>query len=448
MPFLRVLFFFLLGIIAQTCFEVPYSILGILALLFFVIATRPVISKSYDFRFLFGVGLALTLFASAACLTQQAWEKSEWNDTQIADYQARIIDDPVRKPKTMMCKVRLLDIDKQVVVYVPIDEYSENLVAGDRIDFRSELVSAPPYQKRRGIAASGFVRWNEWQAVHHSRDDGHFFENIQIKALSVRQNLIHRLQSMIHKPDSYSVAAGLVFGYRNEIDKELQETFARIGAAHILAISGSHFAILFGTLYFILSFGGNSRKAKITKQVLLIPLMWGFAFLTGLSPSVIRAALMLMLWGIGEAMGVRSLTLNTVFAAAFLMLIFQPLFLFDVGFQLSFAAVIAIILINPYLVKQYKSRNPLIQYVWELSCVSVSAQLGVLPLSLYYFRQFPVLFLLTNLLLIPLSAVLIIAIPVALILQVFLGDAAVLVVPLNWLLEAFINIARSLDINR
>jgi competence protein ComEC len=257
--------------------------------------------------------------------------------------------------------------------------------------------------------------------------------------------LLDRLHTIVPDRQSYAVAAALMFGYRNELDDTLMQSFRNIGAAHILAISGTHFAILFGMLYFLLSFIGNSRKGRLIKQLILLPFVWGFAFLTGFSPSVIRAALMLTIWGVGEAFASRSFSLNTVAVAAFFMLLFYPLYLFDVGFQLSFMAVIAILLINPYLTKLYESKNPLIQYGWGLCCVSVSAQVGVLPLSVYYFHQVPVFFLLTNLFLLPLAAALLFLIPVSLLLHTLFGQVAWLMFPVNRFLEGFISVTKALD---
>jgi competence protein ComEC len=121
------------------------------------------------------------------------------------------------------------------------------------------------------------------------------------------------------------------------------------------------------------------------------------------------------------------------------MLLYNPFNLFDIGFQLSFLAVLAILLINPYLVILYKSRNPIIQYVWELSCVSTSAQLGTAPLSMYYFHQFPLLFLVTNLFAIPMTTIILGLLPLSLLLQFLLGNHSWLMWPLNKSLNWFIS---------
>jgi competence protein ComEC len=453
-PFLRPLLFFIVGIVFQFHKDISFPVifsLVFISLLFILLSYFPRLNKQYNFRFLFGFGLSVLLVASAVFLTKISWKKSEWKiDTATHLYKGQLLDEPVLKPKTYQCKIRIVAAeetvykqvaDKKVVVYIPIDSLSRRLVAGETLSFYGQLEQSPSYLRKQSFAATGFIRKDNWVMEQNANQSF----SILLSALSVRRDLLARLQEIIPDHSSYAVAAALMFGYRDEIDKDLQQAFINIGAAHILAISGSHFSVLFGMLYFMLSFIGNSRKGKLIKQLILFPLIWGFAFLTGFSPSVIRAALMLSIWGIGDAFFYKSFTLNTVAITAFFMLLFNPLYLFDVGFQLSFLAVVSIILVNPRLVKVYKSRNPMIQYTWELCCVSVSAQIGVLPVSIYYFHQIPVIFLATNICLIPLSAILLFLIPVSLLFHALLGAFPLILFPLNKTLDFFISITRTLD---
>ncbi|MDR0542188.1 MAG: ComEC family competence protein [Dysgonamonadaceae bacterium] len=451
-PFLRLLLFFIAGIIVPFYRDIPGVVICILiftATLCLILSFIPGLKRQYRFRFLFGTGLACLLFSVSILITKSIQRQSEWNlPKENYLYQAIIIDEPTTKPKTRMCKIRILSAEKTVhamisgkkaVIYIPKDSVSQTLVAGNCLLFYGQLDPAPPYLKKQSVAATGFIREN----YRILPPDSVAAFSIRLKALSVRRILLHRLRQMIPDPDSYSIAAALMFGYRNEVDDTLMQSFRNIGAAHILAISGTHFAILFGMLYFLLSFIlSNSRKGRRLKQGILLPLAWAFAFLTGFSPSVVRAVLMLTVWGVGEICAYRAFTLNTVATAAFFMLMFNPLYLFDVGFQLSFLAVISIILLNPHLVKLYESRNPALRYLWELNCVSISAQVGVLPLSVYYFHQFPLIFLLTNICLLPLASVLLCLIPVSLWLHYLFDEAHWLLYPLNRTLDFFISTVR------
>jgi competence protein ComEC len=312
---------------------------------------------------------------------------------------------------------------------LPIDSCSSALEVGERILFYGEIAEG-----------RGFVRPGCWSKTTDKASFSFVFA-----ALHLRKQLLTPLKRIIPDPDAYSFAAALMFGYRAEMDKELRQSFANVGAAHILSVSGLHFSIVFGMIYFLLGMLSNSPRGRISKQLIALPLLWGFAFLTGFSPPVIRSVIMISIWGIGSAFFQRAYSINTLSIAAFFMLLFYPLYLFDVGFQLSFLSVASILIFNPYLVKLYQSRNPMINYVWQLNCVSITAQTGILPLVIYYFHQFPLVFMLSNLLLLPLVSVIMFLIPVCLILQGLLGTYAWIAFPVNTALKFFLNIIRSLD---
>ncbi|GHT53510.1 hypothetical protein AGMMS49982_16620 [Bacteroidia bacterium] len=431
------------------------------------------------------MGLGVGLFAAGAFATQLSQQKKTWDDALVSThlYEAVVLEDPVRKPRSRMCCVEIRSaedsiykevVGKKAMLYLALDSLSEGIVAGNRLFFYAKLEAAPPYL--REFAASGFVPAGQWVLASENviagltrnplktqhfvpaegiagqaRNDSAFARrasiemSIPILALNVRRACLAKLQEIIPNHASYGIAAAMMFGDRRDLDADLKQSFANIGAAHILAISGTHFTILFGMLYYLLTFLGNSRRAKMLRHGVMLPLIWGFAFMTGFSPSVFRAALMMSLWAVGDAFSFRSLTLNTVATAAFFMLLYEPFYLFDVGFQLSFLAVVSIVLINPPLVRLYQSRNPLLRYVWEICCVSVAAQIGVLPLTVYYFHQFPVLFLATNILLLPLSSILIALIPATLLVVAPLGNFPLIAMPLNRCLDGFIAVTRTLD---
>jgi competence protein ComEC len=397
------------------------------------------------------LGFSLFLFASATFITKLAWKKSEWKmETAIHLYEGRVIEEPVLKPKTYLCKIRIISaeesiyknvVDKKAVIYLPVDKFSGMIKTGETLSFYGQLEQSPLYLQKKSFAATGFIRQKHW----FSKQNPNRSFSILEKALFIRRILLDRLQKIVPDHSAYSIASALMFGYKDELDKDLRQSFANIGAGHVLAVSGLHFAIVFGAVYFMLSFLGNSQKGRLIKQLIVFPLLWGFAFITGFSPSVVRAALMLTVWGIGNTFFYKSFTLNTVAIAAFFMLLFNPLYLFDVGFQLSFMAVVSIILVNPYLVRLYESKNPMIKYVWELCCVSVSVQTGVLPVSVYYFHQIPLLFLITNLCVIPLVTILLFLIPVGLLFDALFGNIPALMYPLNKGLEFFLSTVRFLD---
>ena len=249
---------------------------------------------------------------------------------------------------------------------------------------------------------------------------------------------------MLPNEQLFSVAAGISFGYVIEMDKETRQAFAATGCAHILSVSGLHFAILYGALNIIFSFLGNKKRGRIIRQVIILPFLWTFAFFTGMPPAVTRSVIMITIWGLGNTFFVQALTINTLGSAAFFMLLYNPLNLYDIGFQLSFCAVFAILLINPYLISLYESRNPALKYLWDLSCTSTSAQIGTAPLSIYYFHQFPLLYLISNIFAIPVTGILMLLIPCSLLISFAFGNYHELIFPLQKILEIFINVLNAL----
>jgi competence protein ComEC len=434
--FLRLTLFFIAGIIVQTYWNLyPIWICtGILSLPVIAVSFLPSVVRLYQWRWLFGFGLFLLCFSIAGILSRNQWKSSEWQgDTKKNTYYVQILDEAVKKPKTLMFHICVEE--QKALIYIPIDSLSMALLPSDRLMIDAQFEkTGQMFLRKNGIAARAFVHKSHWEKLDSDKQGF----NLRFEALKCRRVLLNRLREIIPDEKSFAVGAALLFGYTQDLDKDLRQTFAATGASHILSISGLHFSIIYGILYFLFSFLGNHKKGRIFRQVIILPLLWLFVFLTGMGPSVIRAAVMISLWGFGNAFLYKSFTINTVGASAFWMLLHNPLNLYDIGFQLSYSAVMAILLINPYIVKLYESRNPLIQYVWELSCVSTSAQLGTVSLSMYYFHQFPLLFLVTNLFAIPMTAIILCLIPLFLLLQCLLGNNSWLMWPVHQSLSRFI----------
>lgn len=409
-PFLRLTLFFISGILVAFHYEVSFSLLVCLGIIAIILLLISPFVKQYAFRWIFGTGLFFLCFSIAGLFTQKHWAASEWEEENATqNYLVEIIDEPVQKPKTRMCKVRIKD--KKAIIYIPTDSLSSALLPGDILEIRTRFEKPyPDYLRKKGIAARGFVSQDNWKK---QASNERF--NLRYLSLGIRRKLLTRLREIIPEEQSFNIAAALIINYKDELSPEARQTFAATGSSHVLSVSGFHFSTIYAIFYFLLSFLGNSRRAKIIRQSIILPVMWLFAFITGLAPPVVRAGIMLSLWAVSDTFFVRAFTLNTLAIAAFFMLLYNPLYLFDVGFQLSFSAVFAILTLNPHLVILYESRNPIINYAWQLSCVSTSAQLGTMPLSIFYFNQFPLTYLLTNLFIIPLVSILMALIPLSLL---------------------------------
>lgn len=226
---------------------------------------------------------------------------------------------------------------------------------------------------------------------------------------TAEQTQQHLLDILAAHTDSiaYGYTSAMVLGKKTAISKRTKQHFSAAGASHLLAVSGLHVGIIYGSLCLLLfPFSPHSRTRKIASIVIIV-LLWGYAYLCGLPASIIRAVTMFSISAIGMALGQKIQSLNTVFCTAFIMLLYNPYYLFEIGFQLSFGAVIGIILLYPKLYQSLSCKHTLTGWLWGMLCVSTAAQIGTLPFILYYFGSFPLYFLLTNALLIPLSTLLI-----------------------------------------
>lgn len=225
--------------------------------------------------------------------------------------------------------------------------------------------------------------------------------NFKSRSWKLREQLISELKKYDFGENEIAVFQALILGQRREISNTLYKNYAAAGAIHILAISGLHIGILLIILNFLFRTLDRIKYGKLIKAFILIFLLWGFAVLTGLSASVVRAVTMFSFIAVGLQLKRKTSVLNSLFLSLFILLLIDPYYIFQVGFQLSYLAVFSIIVFQPLIYGLFKSKVKFVDYLWKLSSVSIAAQVGVIPLSLYYFHQFPGLFLLTNLIVLP-----------------------------------------------
>jgi competence protein ComEC len=209
-------------------------------------------------------------------------------------------------------------------------------------------------------------------------------------------------------PEQEALLAALTLGYREDVDASTEKAFSRAGVMHIMALSGFNVGILAAVLLFLLGGFRNRNSHRFPSIAITLSLIWSFAFVTGMSPSVTRAAVMISLTLSGSSIRYRVHTPNILLASGFIMLSVSPQMLFDAGFQLSFAAVAGIVLFEPTLNRLLKTRFKIVARIWQLFALSCAAQLATLPLTLMYFHQFPLYFWLTNLYVVPLVSVIIV----------------------------------------
>ena len=311
-------------------------------------------------------------------------------------FKAIVTSAPMEKPHTVA--VDLLTTDGQW----PLRCYIYNKVEARRLHIGDALlVEAPVEAAEHGGFDRCMAKNRQWRKVGVEAGELPLLLRSRLWFLHQREWVLERYHATGAANDAYALLAAMTLGDKSQLTTELRTAYAGTGAAHVLALSGLHLGIVCSLLLLFL----RRRRGRVVAQGIMILAIWAFAFLVGLPTSVIRAATMLSVYGLLSMGRRRGLSVNVLAFAAIVMLVVSPQSLFDVGFQLSFAAVFAILALMPlwdsWVSPQWQQRHRLLSWLWSLFIISVSAQLGTAPLAAYYFGQFPVCFLLTNLVVVP-----------------------------------------------
>jgi len=418
-PFFRLLFALICGIVFQIVAGFYFSIFIIsLSLSIALILSDLFYKKNLRFRWTFGLGTSLLLFSLGLFLTQKEDKNTQFQYLgEQHTYLAKIVSAPTEKARSMLCELRLisnLDDDKSLtnnaLAYLAKDSFSLSLQAGERILLNAAFEKPrafgnpyefdyPRYLKHKGICAASYVAAGNWQKA----DETPPFSIVNL-AMQCRNQLLSIYKELGISGDEYAVLAALTLGYREELSRDLEASYAAAGVTHVLSVSGLHVGVIFIVLDYLLGFMNRKRSTRILKAVIIIVLLWFYSFMTGLPPSVIRSAFMLSLIVFSGVLNSRSQTYNVVFVSAFFMLIYNPYYLFDVGFQLSYMAVLGIVYFQPKFLSLLKTENKFIKPIWSLLTVSFAAQLVTTPISLYYFHNFPNYFWASNMIIVPMSS--------------------------------------------
>ncbi len=297
-----------------------------------------------------------------------------------------------------------------LLAYLELDARSRELALGDQILLKGKIRGIDP---PRNPKAFDFSRYMHLNNVHFSiRSDSASWEKLNIKPADglfarsdqLRKRCIDILKKHLPSDNEFAVGAALLLGYKDEISQELNNAYANTGAMHVLAVSGLHVGIVYlclGSLIGLIKI--RRRYWKVLKMLLLLTGVWGFVLLTGSAPSALRAATMFSFVIVGQSLDRQANVYNSFAASAFLMLCVNPYLLFDIGFQLSYLAVIGIVYFQPIIYRLWYIENKVGDYFWKLTAVSLAAQITTLPISLFYFHQFPLYFWLSGLVVVPLS---------------------------------------------
>ena len=300
---------------------------------------------------------------------------------------AVVFSEPIEKPKTIAVDLLLPEEGQRVRCYLWKDNRSRELQLGENILIRH--------------VTGGFVRSSDWTFGGEGCDKLSRLQRLQLRFLHYRHHLLNRYRTQTADDEQYAVLAAMTLGDKSALTKDLKEKYSVTGASHILALSGLHL----GIIYFLLFRLTLGRRHFWFSQVVIILSIWAFAFLTGLSTSVVRSATMISIYALFSVAGRHRSPVNLLCFTAIVMLLVNPASLYDVGFQLSFSAVLAILLLMPlfesFFPENYFVGRPIQRYIYNMVGLSFAAQIGVAPLIAYHFGRFSTYFLLTNFLVIP-----------------------------------------------
>lgn len=433
------------GWVASCVFPLFCSSLGILILSFF--------QKRYSRRWIFGVVLFLFCFVLGFMRMNRQMQAVEFAfGSEETTYRMFLVEEPQIKERNVFCRVLLTEridssyrkttLNHKAIVYLSRDSLSECLGCGDELiaytGFSTPANNGNPdefdyarFLLRHQVSAIGNVHTGKWRRI--SQDAVHSFRQ---KAFDCRERVLAIYRHLGFQGDDFAVLSALTVGYKEGLSEEMRESFSVSGSSHVLALSGLHIGFLYALLWFCLRWlPGRWRAMAVLRTLLIIAFLWGFAFFTGLSASVVRSVFMFSLFALSGLSRRKNFSLNTLFAVAFFMLLCRPVWLFDVGFQLSFCAVTAILLLQPRIYRWFPGVHSRIgHYLCSLMSVSIAAQIGTAPLVLLYFSRFSTHFLLTNLLVIPLVSFIMYATVIMLLFTPYFPLQSIIAIGVKWLI--------------
>ena len=372
-----------------------------------------------------GIFLQILFVFAGFCLTSIHFrnENSELYDKIFENNQnfvVKIIEPPVQKAKSVKTTAiieQTVDgtvVKQKAVLYFGKDSlrqpaYGEVVLIHAKI--KEIENSKNPYtfdykkfMQRKGIFHTAYIPVSGWREI------GQFKINfIKEKAHQIQHYFSQIFADAGMSGDEYSIITAILLGNDETMNPSLRASYASAGVSHILCVSGMHVGVIFMILNFLLQPLEYSKNLRLLKATLLILFIWVYACITGLSPSVTRAATMFSFVTIGGILRRNTNIFHSLFASLFILLIINPLLIFEIGFQLSYAAVFGIVIFQQKLVGLWEPKHKIINYFWNLITVSIAAQLATFPLSVYTFGQFPNYFLLANLSVITLSFVVVIS---------------------------------------
>ncbi|THU37186.1 ComEC/Rec2 family competence protein [Niastella caeni] len=430
-PFIRLIIPLIAGISCQWYWPFSIFVLWLLfafsALALWLFSTQP-LSRQYRVQWVNGAWLHALLFATGSLLFY--YKDIRHQQTSITrQYTAGnavlvTIEEPLSEKKQSFKTIASVQavlfnhaINKasgKILLYFQKDSNVQHLQYGNQLLLFKVLQPIKntgnpgcfDYQRFctfRGISYQVYLRKGEFVALKIEN------ENLFRKyLLSTREKIVNILKKYIPGSKEAGLAEAMLIGYKDDLDKNLVQLYSNTGVVHIIAISGLHLGLIYWLLILLCKPLSKYKTGRIVQPILIIAGLWLFSCIAGASPSVLRSAVMFTCIVIGASINRKTSVYNSLAASAFILLCFNPTWLWDAGFQLSYAAVLSLAIFYNPIYNLLFFQNKLPDLIWKSICVTLAAQILTVPVSVYLFHQFPNLFLVANLLAVPISGIIII----------------------------------------
>jgi competence protein ComEC len=426
-PFVRLILPLVIGIIFQWYIKVPLfintiAIASLIILLFFFNILS--IEKRYKFQWAQGflINAFICCIGIFLCWQKDIRNSNNWFGKYYNDSSTLIVkinEPPIIKEKSIKAEGIIeaiindgttKKVDGKILIYFSKEDSIAAPKYGDKILIQGGLQQIKNAGNPGGFNYSRYMVFQQTlHQVYLKKDkfillDEHSENKLYSFIFWARNTTINTLQKYIVGSKKVSgIAEALLIGYKEDLDKDVVQAYSNTGVVHIIAISGMHLGLIYVGLVWLFSRLPFIKRSGITRVVLILGCLWLFSLVTGASASVLRSAVMFTCIIIGKEFFKQASIYNSLAASAFLLLCYNPFLLWDVGFQLSYFAVVGIVWLQKPIQDLFYSKNKALQYVWEMCSITIAAQILTLPICIYYFHQIPTTFLFTNLICVPLS---------------------------------------------
>lgn len=428
-PLLRILIPFVAGIffVFYSGFTISTKILFSLILVFSILIIILYRFRKYSNRWINGIFFALAIFLIGVTYTQlfisHGKPSPELSGNKKQTFIASIIESPVEKTNSMKVIVMIDSYlngsnfwkksNTKAVIHIQKDSLSKNLQYGDKIVISSFLNEPSQannphtfdykrYLSIKNIYLQSYVNSGNWIKIAERTGSP-----IIHLATDIRQKFLQIFADANMDIQQYGIIAAILLGYDDELDPDLSRSYSSAGVSHILCVSGMHVGIIFMIFSFMLQFFDKNKFQRITRTFILLLIIWLYACITGLAPSVMRAATMFSFVAIAGILNRRTNSYNSLMASMLFLLCINPLIILELGFQFSYLAVLGIVWLQKAISSLYRPKTKVGNHIWEIVSVSLVAQLFTAPLAILYFHQFPNYFLLANIIVITLTPVIV-----------------------------------------